>query len=200
MAGNIDPDLIKLIIGYMEKGFSSYTIAKTLSIGYDTIARVSMMYVEAGGEYRGMKPKGVHGKPDHGTTARYGGKHKCRCAPCVNANTRRAKEAKAKRDLKIAMGTANIPHGTESGYRNWGCLCGPCAKVGREANRKRLETPVATQWNKGQRWVPDEQKKTHTYDYTARELAMGIGRTTSSVHVQRGKMWKNKDLTVLTSK
>lgn len=194
MAANIDPSLIKMIIGYMEKGFSSYTISKELSVSYDKVARVAMMYVQAGGEYRGVKVKGKHGTPEHGTTARYGGKHKCRCPLCVHANTQRAKESKAKRDLKLAMGLVDVPHGTKSGYFNWGCRCGVCGPVGREANRKALETPVETQWNKGQRWVPDEQKKTHTYDTTARELAMTIGRTTSAVHSQRGKMWKHIEL------
>lgn len=208
MAENIDPYLIKTIIGHIDNGFSNYTISKTLSVKYDTVARVAMMYVEAGGSYRkmqrmhpsstGARKSGYVKKPrplpNHGTSARYGGKHKCRCTLCVSSNTRRCYEAKLKRDRQRAMGIANIPHGTDSGYRNWGCLCGPCKEAGRETNRKALETPVATQWNKGQRWVPDEQKKTYTYDSTARELAMSIGRTTSAVHAQRGKMWQNKEL------
>ena len=62
---------------------------------------------------------------EHGTALRY--RQDCRCEACTDANTQYARERR---------GTGEAPnHGTESGYRNYGCRCIPCKRAHATAQR-----------------------------------------------------------------
>lgn len=53
----------------------------------------------------------------------------CRCPICTLANTRRAREQRSRRVLRMEAGDPAVPHGTPGGYTNWGCHCTPCTKA-----------------------------------------------------------------------
>lgn len=72
----------------------------------------------------------------HGTINRY--QQRCRCDECKQANTQHA---------RMRRQTGEAPtHGTESGYRNYGCRCRPCTEAHSAAQRayrarKRRQRP-----------------------------------------------------------
>lgn len=69
------------------------------------------------------RPKRERDFAPHGTAKRY--RQECRCDECRAANT---KYNAALRE------TGEAPnHGTESGYRNYGCRCVPCSEAARRA-------------------------------------------------------------------
>ncbi len=74
----------------------------------------------------------------HGTLARY--RRGCHCAECTAANTAYVRDQRNKREARVRAG-ATVPHGTASGYKNYGCRCEPCRAAGlaaRLATRARL--------------------------------------------------------------
>jgi len=66
--------------------------------------------------------------------------HKCRCAPCTEANTIAIRKARAERfaGRVLVAGVLVHPyadHGTVGGYQNWGCRCWDCTRVNSESRR-----------------------------------------------------------------
>jgi hypothetical protein len=84
---------------------------------------------------------------EHGTPSRYDAG--CRCAACRAANTARYHESTELR--RRALGSATVPHGSASTYRNWGCRCEPCHQaalargaLARAARRARRQQQALT--------------------------------------------------------
>lgn len=61
----------------------------------------------------------------HGTPTRY--RQECRCDECRAANTKYNRELRRKGEAPT--------HGTDSGYRNYGCRCVPCTEAHNIAQR-----------------------------------------------------------------
>lgn len=59
----------------------------------------------------------------HGRYSTY--THGCRCAPCTEANRLYSRTI---RKLRLER-RREAPHGTLSGYKNWGCRCRACRKA-----------------------------------------------------------------------
>lgn len=120
----------------------------------------------------------------HGTFLSY--QRGCTCQPCKDANTAQARAQKEKRLSK------EIPeelHGTDTGYRNWGCKCKPCLEAGVRTNR--LST--ATDNPKERRfaiWTPDEDEAVVDYSLTAKELAIKLDRSVPAVNARRATLRK----------
>jgi hypothetical protein len=60
---------------------------------------------------------------NHGRASTYV-HHKCRCAPCTEANRQRHAAARARRREQEPPADA---HGKDSTYKNWGCRCESCS-------------------------------------------------------------------------
>jgi len=73
----------------------------------------------------------------HGTPSAYA--KGCRCEACKAGHSDRMKHYRAQRTAMVAAGDSRVPHGTDSGYFNWGCRCERCKAVGSIGNRKRRE-------------------------------------------------------------
>lgn len=55
--------------------------------------------------------------------------HRCRCAPCTDANARYNKARRVSRAIAIRVNPRLAPHGKVSTYTNWNCRCDKCKKV-----------------------------------------------------------------------
>jgi hypothetical protein len=91
---------------------------------------------------RGAKPQPIK----HGTLHAYR-KYKCRCRPCIDAQTERCNTWTRTRDL------ANAPHGTVSGYINWRCRCYACKLAGSIQNKEVKARMIA------RGWIPKARRK-----------------------------------------
>lgn len=93
---------------------------------------------------------------------------------------------------KRSMRPEDIPHGTASGYRFWGCRCEPCvvaqkSKVQALAKRRNDATrEVAHHHN--HLWTGAELEVAARADLTAKQVAVMLGRTVSAVHTKRRLM------------
>ena len=58
----------------------------------------------------------------------------CRCAPCTEAHRAEALKMRKRRAREVAAGSDAVPHGTFTGYHNWGCRCQDCKAKGSESN------------------------------------------------------------------
>lgn len=151
-------------------GKSRREIAEELDLKYGTVVKICKKYELVKGERQ----------PRHGTAVEYD-HFGCRCDVCRIANRKRC--YRVKEDMKSRP--EDIPHGTMTGYWNWECRCAPCRKVGSEVQQHRLATPLETQWNRSARWTEADEAALESYDKTARELAMELGRTTGAVNTRR---------------
>lgn len=73
----------------------------------------------------------------HGTITRYVAG--CSCTECRKAHRDyRYDERQDRRAARIMVGFRLVhpraPHGTKSGYSNYGCQCAPCVEAGRISN------------------------------------------------------------------
>ena len=66
--------------------------------------------------------------PTHGLYTTYVN-HKCRCKPCIRANTNWCENRRRERIQLVAAGLLEVPHGSEGGYRNYACRCDLCKKA-----------------------------------------------------------------------
>ncbi len=64
-------------------------------------------------------------EPRHGTVSEYNN-HKCRCAPCREANREYRRK---RRTLYIADKERTPDHGTRNEYSNYGCRCDKCREA-----------------------------------------------------------------------
>lgn len=166
-----------------DRGMSRREIALELGVAAGTVVNICEKFSLEKGR-----------TPRHGTAVEYG-HWGCRCAECVEANRVRCAGLKAVRVERVG----EIPHGTMSGYWNWDCRCADCRRVGSEVNRMRVATPEETQWNKGARWVGPEDAAIESYDATAREIAMSLGRTVNGVNGRRsGRGVRRSEIEILT--
>ena len=58
----------------------------------------------------------------------------CRCEPCTEAHRAEAQKMRRRRQREVAAGSDAVPHGTFTGYHNWGCRCPDCKAKGSESN------------------------------------------------------------------
>jgi len=131
-------------------------------------------------------PKGRGSRSNHGDPGKYNAG--CRCTICKAGNTERATVARDERRGRIK----DAPHGTESGYRNWGCRCKPCKKEGSRMNFERTYLDPALTPRNGERWVGPEESAITDYGHTARTHALKLGRTISGVNGKRSQ--RNRSL------
>jgi len=66
--------------------------------------------------------------PTHGRYTTYVNQ-KCRCKPCVKANTVWCENRRKERIRLVEAGLLTIPHGTDGGYRNYACRCADCKRA-----------------------------------------------------------------------
>lgn len=69
----------------------------------------------------------------------------CRCKPCTDANTERARRGRAERVERAKTNPEIVPHGA-GGYRNWGCRCQVCT----DANTARCVDYAKRRAQKGE--------------------------------------------------
>jgi hypothetical protein len=123
--------------------------------------------------------------PNHGTAVEYG-HFGCRCMECKVANGKRLKEAYEDRKRRAAT---DAPHGTESGYRNWGCRCVECTRAGTLVNKQALTVDGLVKTRDHIVWSREEDEQILSYDMSAKELAVKLGRGVSAVNARRSGMW-----------
>jgi DNA-binding CsgD family transcriptional regulator len=116
---------------------------------------------------------------EHGTFLSY--QRGCTCEKCRAANNAEARKHRENRKYK------EMPeelHGTENGYRNWGCLCEPCKAAGALKHQlaTKLDGPSARKWAQ---WTQEEDRMVADYSMTARELALKLDRTVPAVNMRR---------------
>jgi hypothetical protein len=117
---------------------------------------------------------------DHGTMLSY--QRGCVCGLCREANSKSAKESRVRR---VERGIPDHLHGTDTGYRNWQCKCSPCKEAGAETNRRTAMVPGLEASNKNSAWSPEDDLRISDRSCTARELAVMLDRTVSSVNARR---------------
>ncbi|QFG12120.1 helix-turn-helix DNA binding domain [Arthrobacter phage Racecar] len=105
----------------------------------------------------------------------------CRCDLCRAANTERMAKLAIDRQAR----PEDIPHGTESGYVNWYCRCDECRPVGLAKLRERTTVPEEGMVRVGEIWTGAEIARVYTYDDTAREHALALGRSVHGVNAAR---------------
>jgi DNA-binding transcriptional ArsR family regulator len=125
----------------------------------------------------------------HGTAVAYG-HHGCRCLECVSFNSARAKSLYQDRKARAAT---DAPHGTETGYRNWGCRCRPCIDAGNVSNKAALTVPDLDKFRDHMTWSLEEEEQILSYDQTARQLAVKLGRGVSAINLRRSGMWIDRE-------
>ena len=183
MEVTLDFEQVDQLRSYINKGKSNLFIAKKLGISYEKTL-FAVQGITGADPKRTMqsKNKGRGSRSLHGDPGKYNAG--CRCGICVKANRKRMSKLAKDRNKRLH----EAPHGTASAYVNWGCRCAPCKKAGSENNRKITYTPPETQTRKGERWIGPEDTYVSSYDATARELALALGRTIPAVHVRRPRM------------
>lgn len=165
------------------RGYSRREISEAIGVSAPTVTNICKKFNLKKGR-----------TPRHGTAVEYD-HHGCRCETCITANRERCYAVKANMKAR----ESDIPHGTMTGYWNWACRCAACKKVGSDINKQRVATPPETQWNKGERWVGAEESAIESYDMTARELAMSLGRTTGGVNTRRSTTGiRNREVEILS--
>lgn len=102
---------------------------------------------------------------------------------------RRWRESRLK---AAASGLVEIPHGTPTGYINYGCRDRCCLRAIERSNTNYThQTPPGSGSNNGEPWEPDHleiavaRKEDGSYELTAREVAELLGRTIIAVNGQR---------------
>jgi hypothetical protein len=171
---------------YCEEGMGRREIAAELGVSMGTVQNICEKFELVKGR-----------KPRHGTAVEYD-YWKCRCVECREANRLRCYAIRDNLKGRVESG-GDVPHGTMTGYWNWECRCDECRAVGSRVNRERVATPVETQWRKGERWVGGEDVAIESYDVTAREIAMGLGRTVGGVNARRsGRGVRRKEVLILS--
>lgn len=118
----------------------------------------------------------------HGSDRRY--VTGCRCVECVSGNTERKGRWLRERRSEDA------PHGTPSGYRNWGCRCTPCREAGSADQTERTAKSPQHELNLYRDWTPDEDMVALDFSLTAREVADLLGRSVTSVNSRRSGHFK----------
>jgi len=159
------------------EGLVTTEIAEKLGITAHAVRSIAKRYCI---EVPRLKPV------EHGTFLSY--QRGCNCSPCKAANTEVAREQKEKRKRK------KMPeelHGTDTGYRNWGCLCPRCKDAGATKNQLSLFTDGPKERNFAV-WTAEEEAAVLDYSLTARELALKLNRSVSSVNARRAKLAKQK--------
>jgi hypothetical protein len=105
----------------------------------------------------------------------------CRCELCRAANTERMARGAVERQAR----PEDIPHGTESGYVNWYCRCDLCRPVGLAKLRERTTVPLEGAVRVGEIWTGAEIARVYTYEETARDHALALGRSVHGVNAAR---------------
>jgi hypothetical protein len=149
------------------QGSSAREIGKLLGISQ---GRVSAM----------MKRHGVvkAKKERHGTAVEYN--RGCRCEECKAHNAARHRAGAVDRMSR----PEEIPHGTESGYVNWYCRCGPCSSVGRAKLRER-QAVRGDGSRVGELWTEGELGVVIDYEAPARKHAESLGRSVGGIYGAR---------------
>jgi hypothetical protein len=120
----------------------------------------------------------------HGTPGKYA--EGCRCDVCTDANTARNYASKVKRE-----GREPTVHNAST-YRNWGHRCDECV----EANRLLLlknQRAAGTGVNSRNSWTDEDldlvfaRKDNRRYRYTAKEVALKVGRSVAAVNAKRAR-------------
>lgn len=122
---------------------------------------------------------------EHGTFLSY--QRGCKCDLCRAKNTEIARDQKAKRKQK---GMPEELHGTDTGYRNWGCHCERCKEAGALKNQLATSLDAPKERNFAV-WTPEEDELVRDYSLTARELALKLNRSIPAVNARRSKMARN---------
>lgn len=161
----------------------------TLAASGTTAARIAEQINETeltvrriGKEFGIKIPRPVTKASIHGTINAYS--NGCRCAACRKANTAFCAERRVLRRSRVAE-MPKEKHGTISGYENWGCRCASCSVAGADHRRARSALPVQEHSRKSETWAPAEDKLVLNYATTARDLAILLNRTVSSVNTRR---------------
>jgi DNA-binding CsgD family transcriptional regulator len=121
---------------------------------------------------------------EHGTFLSY--QRGCTCQPCKDANTASARKQKERRLLK------DMPeelHGTDTGYRNWGCQCPRCKEAGMLKNKLSTSSDNPKERNFAI-WTPEEDAFVVDYTLTARDLAFKLDRSIPAVNARRATLKK----------
>jgi DNA-binding CsgD family transcriptional regulator len=148
----------------------------------EQINETEMAVRRIGKEFGIRLPRPVTKSSTHGTVNSYN--NGCRCPDCRQANTVFCAGRRALRRSRVA----EMPpekHGTISGYENWGCRCDACSAAETEHRRVRFEIPEQTNPRKAERWQSAEDDLVGDYSLTARQLAIMLNRTISSVNARR---------------
>lgn len=124
---------------------------------------------------------------DHGTFLSY--QRGCTCQPCKDANTEVARQQKEKRKAK---GMPEELHGTDTGYRNWGCHCARCKEAGATKNQLSTFTDSPKERNFAI-WTPEEDAAVLDYTFTARDLALKLDRSIPSVNARRATLKRSHE-------
>lgn len=97
------------------------------SLGYANQDSLRAAMSRSGMSFQGRPRPSTRVLAPHGTPERY--RQECRCEPCRTANTQ------YNRELRMSKEAPN--HGTDSGYRNYGCRCIHCTRAHTVAQRDR---------------------------------------------------------------
>jgi DNA-binding CsgD family transcriptional regulator len=157
------------------EGLVTSEIAEKLEMTAHTVRSIAKKYDIA---IQRLKPV------DHGTFLSY--QRGCTCQPCKDANTASARKQKEKRLLK------EMPeelHGTDTGYRNWGCPCDRCKAAGVLKNQLSTSTDNPKERNFAI-WTPEEDAIVVDYTFTARDLALKLDRSIPAVNARRATLKK----------
>jgi DNA-binding CsgD family transcriptional regulator len=116
----------------------------------------------------------------HGLVSTY--RSGCKCEPCFTAG--KAYDLECKRVRYATKVKPEHVHGTVGGAKNWGCDCERCVEAVRISNKVSASLPAPAE-KKFDRWTPEEEAVISDRSITAREAAIKIGRTVSSVNSRR---------------
>lgn len=129
----------------------------------------------------------------HGTMLSY--QRGCTCGLCREANSKSARES---RERRLAKGIPAHLHGTDTGYRNWQCKCVPCKEAGAATNRNSVTIPGLASVNKNAVWTQEDDALIDDRTLTARELAVRLDRTVSSVNTRRALLKRRSESSGVT--
>jgi hypothetical protein len=103
----------------------------------------------------------------------------CRCTPCTDANTERARQVRNDMTERRLRNPAAVPHGL-SGYTNWQCRCDICAAAHRDYARGDWDLSRA-----GQPWTSGDLRLAVRDDLPLYEIARRLKRPYQSVATKR---------------
>lgn len=155
---------------------------KSAALIAEQLDETEMAIRRIGKEFGIQLPRPVTKSSTHGTVNSYN--NGCRCPDCRQANTVFCAERRVLRRSRVS----EMPpekHGTISGYENWGCRCDVCSSAEAEHRRIRFEIPEQTNPRRAEKWMPAEDDLVSDYSLTARQIAIMLNRTISSVNARR---------------